>query len=58
MKNDFLDITRLLILDENQIKVFAMETQSLLKSISKELAEENYPVSILLVDNDFILFLK
>lgn len=40
------DITRLIILDEQQIKSCAESTQKLLKSISKELADENYKVSL------------
>lgn len=41
-----VDITRLIILDEQQIKSCAESTQKLLKGISKELADENYRVSL------------
>lgn len=42
--NCVTDITRLIILDADQIKPFAESTQKLLKEVSKELADANFPV--------------
>ncbi|XP_019852329.1 PREDICTED: mitochondrial import receptor subunit TOM70-like [Amphimedon queenslandica] len=38
-----LDVTRLMILDEDSMKTLAELAQSLFKDVSKELAEENFP---------------
>lgn len=40
-----LDVTRLMILDEDSMKTLAELAQSLFKDVSKELAEENFPVN-------------